>query len=237
MISLPDPVVNITLIPNGPTGNFTLVFNDEFIGTSLNSTYWSNSWFDGGRQNGVSTSADNVSVGGGYLTLRLSSSTVGASVNTNPSDHYEGNSAKTGFQFITGVVEARINFPGNGTSLFNWPAFWTTGQSWPADGENDIAEVLGPGQVTVNYHSNSGSHNQGAIPGYWGGKFHTYTLERLTTKSNVYYDGVLVKSYASDDTGNAEYIVINLGAGSGPLATGEASQVVVDYVRAWTVNS
>jgi hypothetical protein len=85
----------------------------------------------------------------------------------------------------------------------------------------------------VNYHSSSGAHNQGAIPGYWCGGYHVYTLNRQATKSDVYYDGVLVKSYATDDHSSPQYLVINIGAGA-PAAYGAASQVKVDYVRAWS---
>ncbi|HEY8701803.1 MAG TPA: glycoside hydrolase family 16 protein [Arthrobacter sp.] len=217
-------------VPAGVPGAWSLKFDDEFNGTALDGTKWSNCWFapSCGSMNNVSTSPANVSVSGGNLILNLSSSTSGSLVSTNPSG-----GASTGYQFTTGYVEARIKFPGDGTNLYNWPAFWTTGQSWPATGENDIAEVLS-GKMTVNYHSSSGSHNQGSVPGYWGGSFHTFGLDRKATSSDVYFDGVKVKSYATDDGNAPEYLVLNVGAsGSGPAAYGAASQLQVDYVRAW----
>lgn len=176
--------------------------------------------------NNVTTAPTNVSVTNGNLVLTLASSSSGALVSTNPVG-----GAKVGYQFGVGVVEARIYFPGDGTRCYNWPSLWTTGQSWPTNGENDIAEVLG-GQMTVNYHSSSGTHNQGAVPGYWCGAYHVYTLNRQATKSDVYYDGVLVKSYATDDNSSPQYLVINVGSSSNP-AYGAASQVKVDYVRTW----
>ncbi|MBT2533499.1 glycoside hydrolase family 16 protein [Arthrobacter sp. ISL-48] len=178
--------------------------------------------------NKVTTSPANVSVSGGNLVLNLSSSTSGSLISTNPNG-----GASTGYQFTTGYVEARIKFPGDGTNLYNWPAFWTTGQSWPANGENDIAEVLS-GKMTVNYHSSSGSHNQGTVAGDWGNSFHTFGLDRKATSADVYFDGVKVKSYATDDGNAPQYLVLNVGAsGSSPAAYGTASQVQVDYVRAW----
>ncbi|HYZ30193.1 MAG TPA: hypothetical protein VE570_14120 [Thermoleophilaceae bacterium] len=211
--------------PNGPTGTWTLKFDDEFNGTSLDTTKWTDTWFNGGSMNKVATAASNVAVGGGAATLQLSDSSHGALIHTQ--------GASGGYTLpVGGVVEAHIWFPGNGTSLYNWPAFWanSTG-NWPAGGEHDIAEVLG-GQLTVNYHSPSGTHNQGAPSGYWGDAWHTYTLHRKSGSADVYWDGKLVKSYSTDDNGSREDIVLNVGAGS-PTMTGPAGAIKVDYVRAW----
>ncbi|WP_426989088.1 glycoside hydrolase family 16 protein [Pseudarthrobacter sp. Y6] len=217
-------------MPVGVPGAWTMAFADEFNGTALDTAKWSNCWFSPscGSMNKVATSPGNVSVGGGNLALSLNSSTSGALVSTNPKG-----GAGTGYEFTTGYVEARIKFPGDGTNLYNWPAFWTNGQSWPTNGENDIAEVLS-GKMTVNYHSTSGAHNQGTVPGDWGNNFHTFGLHRTANSADVYFDGVKVKSYSTDDGGAPQYIVLNVGAsGSSPAAYGAASQVQVDYVRAW----
>jgi cytoskeletal protein RodZ len=223
------PLAATGTAPLGVPGSWTMAFDDEFNGTGLDGSKWSNCWFSSncGTMNNVSTSPGNVSVNGGNLVLSLSSASSGSLVSTNPKG-----GATTGYQFGTGYVEARIKFPGDGTNLYNWPAFWTTGQTWPTNGENDIAEVLS-GKMTVNYHSGSGSHNQGSVPGNWGNAFHTYGLHRTATSSDVYFDGVLVKSYPTDDGGAPQYIVLNVGASGTAPAYGAASQVQVDYVRAW----
>ena len=215
--------------PLGVPGNWTMAFNDDFNAPSLDGSKWSNCWFSSncGTMNKVSTSPGNVAVAGGNLVLSLNSATSGALVSTNPKG-----GATTGYQFGTGYVEARIKFPGNANGLFNWPAFWTTGQSWPSTGENDIAEVL-KAKMTVNYHSTSGAQNQGTVPGNWANEFHTYGLHRTATSSDVYYDGVKVKSYPTNDGNAPQYIVLNVGAASTNPTYGAASQVQVDYVRAW----
>jgi hypothetical protein len=88
--------------------------------------------------------------------------------------------------------------------------------------------------MTVNYHSSSGSHNQGTVPGDWGNSFHTFGLHRMANSADVYFDGVKVKSYATDDGNAPQYLILNVGAsGSTTSAYGAASQVQVDYVRAW----
>ncbi|RAX45111.1 hypothetical protein DQ354_11885 [Arthrobacter sp. AQ5-06] len=224
------PLASTGALPVGVPGAWTMAFSDEFNGTGLDAAKWSNCWFSPtcGTMNKVTTSPGNVAVAGGNLVLSLASSSSGALVSTNPRG-----GAGTGYEFTTGYVEARIKFPGDGTNLYNWPAFWTNGQSWPTNGENDIAEVLS-GKMTVNYHSTSGAHNQGTVPGDWGNNFHTFGLHRTANSSDVYFDGVKVKSYSTDDGGAPQYIVLNVGAsGSSPAAYGAASQVQVDYVRAW----
>jgi hypothetical protein len=87
--------------------------------------------------------------------------------------------------------------------------------------------------MTVNYHSGSGSHNQGAVPGYWCGGYHTYAMNRQAGKVDVYYDGLKVKSYTTDDGGALQYLILNLGYSSSYPIFGAVSQVKVDYVRAW----
>ena len=114
---------------------------------------------------------------------------------------------------VGGYAEARISFPGNGTAIYNWPAWWTSGPNWPAAGENDIAEGLGT--LTENYHSPSGSHNPSTIPGTWSNGFHVYGLHRMASSADAYWDGQLVMSYATDDNGLPQSLILNVGNGYG----------------------
>lgn len=212
--------------PQGIPGSWIQTWGDEFNGTTLDRSRWSD--MDGRSMNGVTTRASNVAVTGGNLVLTLSSSGEGAFVSSAPSDGAGAN----GFLLPVGqYAEARVYFPGDGRRLYNWPAWWTSGPSWPASGEHDIAEVLG-GDLTVNYHSNSGAHNQGAVNGYWGDAYHVYGIHRLADRADVYWDGQLVKSYRTDDNSNGQSLLINVGRGE-PSVTGAGSQVKVDWVRVW----
>jgi beta-glucanase (GH16 family) len=208
-------------------GTWTPVFDDEFNGTSLDRTRWSNN--DGWSVNDVTTRSSNVSVSGGNLALTLSSSTEGAAIDTAAD---QGAGATAPALQVGDYAEARMNFPGDGQSLYNWPAWWTSGPNWPAGGENDIAEILG-GDLTVNYHSSSGAHNQGAVPGYWGGGYHVYGLHLMAGHADVYWDGKLVKSYPTDDNGAGQALILNVGKGDTGVVTGAASRVLVDWVRAY----
>lgn len=224
--------------PVGIAGLWSLSFQDEFSGTALDTTKWEPRWFsEGGTMNNVGTFASNITVANGEARLQLSSSTRGALMHTTGGFN-SGRPSRYALP-VGGLAEARLWFPGNGTVLDNWPAFWAndtydgvSGQ--PVNGEHDIAEVLGTGQLTVNYHSKSGAHNQGAVPGYWGDAWHTYAVHRKATSADVYWDGKLVKSYPTDDAGAPIELILNVGSGKGPTVTGLAGALRVDYVRAWS---
>ena len=234
------PPVTSGYQPLGVAGDWGLSFTDDF--NELNTAVWTPYWFTPSSQmNNVVTDPANVSIENGQLVLKLSEGGRGALVSSNPKDGVAGH---TGFEFNYGYVEARIFLPGNASTLYNWPAFWTTGQQWPLTGECDIAEVTGwdpAGSLTSNYHySNNGAaaqKNSGAIPGNWGGGWHTYGIHRTPTLNKVYYDGKLVWSYAPNDGGAPHYLVINVGASVAHNLVGDASKVRVDYVRYWKDNS
>lgn len=226
--------------PVGPGGTWTQVFGDEFEGTTLDSTKWDPFWFlEGGVINDVPTKASNVSLVNGKVFLRLyngngTQAVSGAAITTS---HRAGR-----YQVQVGdFIEAKIMFAGSATEdVYNWPAFWITGKTWPEDGEHDIAEGLGGTLKTVYHRADAlGNHVQGAKTtpaGDWGGAFHTYGIHRQATQAVVYWDGVPVHTYATDDTGLGEQVVLNVGKPRNdprPLQFNNANGVRVEYVRAW----
>lgn len=232
---VPDPDPDPTppgYQPMGVPGNWELEMSDDF--QLFNSQMWTPYWFESSaKMAGISTDAANVSVANGEISLKLSGPTTGAVISTNPHDGVPGH---TGFEFTYGYVEARIFFPGNGATAWNWPAFWTRGQTWPDDGENDIAEVAGwepRGRMTANYHSSAGEQNSGTIPGNWSGGWHTYGLHRKPGQCDVYYDGSKVWSYLTYDGGEPHYLILNIGQSVANNVYGDQSKVRIDYVRAW----
>jgi hypothetical protein len=54
----------------------------------------------------------------------------------------------------------------------------------------------------------------------------------LRHHADVYWDGRLLKSYPTDDKRQGKSLLLNVGR-SGSVLTGTASQVQVDWVRAW----
>lgn len=217
----PAPVSQqpVPVRPDGVPGSWNLVFDDEFNGSALNANLWNDheGWTN---QNGVTDHASNVREAGGVLTLTLASSSSGAAIATDK-----------GVLAVGDFAEARVDFAGSGTTIYSWPAWWTSGPNWPAAGENDIAEGLA-GTLTVNYHSPSGAHNQGTIPGDWASAFHTFGIYRGSNYCDVYWDGRLVKHYGTDDNQQAQDLRFTIGAAN-RLEFGAAGQMQVDYVRVW----
>jgi len=184
--------------------------------------------------NGSATYSRNISVSGGYAHLRAAGPNNGALMMSNPSTVSPGFASGPGL-----AIEARILFPGSGSSIYNWPAFWTDGQNWPNDGEIDIAEGLGP--MTANYHQGPGTDrpsNSGQIPGDWGGSFHIYSVYREANRIAWYFDGVQVRQISNPMSSGAsivnsqQYLIFNNCYGEqGPGVAGADMQV--DYVRVW----
>jgi hypothetical protein len=166
-------------------------------------------------------------VPGTGLVLTLSGSSSGGLISSDPED-----AAQTGYQLGCGTaVQASVYFSGSGSTIDNWPAFWTSSYNWPSTGEADIAEGLGT--LTSNYHDAAGANNSGTVSGTWAGGWHTYTLVREPGESTVYWDGQLIRSYPTADGCAPQYIIFNVGVGWGPTVTGAAGAMKVAYVEAW----
>lgn len=219
--------------PDGPPGNWKLVWSDEFNGTSLDTSKWY-AWNNGTVRNGVPMYASNVSESGGSLNLTLTSPSSGASVVS--SDEFGNNPAPSdGFRMAVGdVVEARILFPAVNGEVANWPSIWFFGgPNTSAPGEIDLFEGLG-GSATSNYHPPSGPATINSYPaGSWAGSWHTYTLVRNASSFDVYVDGHHFLTQPTSDDGSSMSVVLVYGAGQNGPALYPAT-MRVDYVRAWS---
>lgn len=223
--------------PRGPAGTWVQVFGDDFPGGQLDIAKWN--VFDGKPMNGVVTRPDNVSVVDGVLRLRLArpaggGELTGAMIATSTID----GTGRRGFELLPGMAaEARVFFTGSAGRVNNWPAWWAVADPWACGGEHDIAEGLG-GNLCVNYHRGCWPDNEKrfgrAIPGRWPGGWHTYTLLRGREQADVFWDGQRVASYPTDDDGDGEALVLNLGRDSSRApVTGWTAGMKVAYVRAW----
>ncbi len=214
--------------PNTPVYSFTRkVFFDEFDGTLLDTTKWRPYWFrEGGTKNNVHTYAANVTVSNGAAHLKLASTSSGAMIRT---DYWDPRTYKVA---VGDYVEARVYFPGNANDqAYNWPGFWINGTAnWPYDGEHDVAEGLGA--LGIVYHGNGVNTTPYFPPGHWVNGWHVFGLHRKAGSADVYWDGRIVRSYTTRDSGALEEVIFNIGQGQGgPTVVGLT--IDVDWVRAW----
>lgn len=216
--------------PDGPAGNWKMVWSDEFNGTSIDQTKWHVD--NGVNRNQTPMYASNVSESGGNLNLAVQSASSGANV-VSASQFGDIPAPANGYQMKVGdVVESRILFPTVNGKVANWPSLWFFGDpKAPAPGEIDLFEGLGGG-ATCNYHPPSGSATITSIPG-WTAGWHTYTLVRHATSFDAYIDGHKFLTQPTNDSGSPMSVIIVNGAGQygGPVS---AATVQVDYVRAWS---
>ena len=188
------------------TGDYKLVFSDEFDGTSLNTQVWNVEVNGNGGGNGELQyyTAGNVTVSNGALNI------------TAKRENYEGKQFTSGrintmgkAAFKHGKIEASIKLPATANGL--WPAFWlmgndmSTGTSWPYCGEMDVMEAGGATGIangTQNrYFAGAmhwGPYTNGNHPMYAAdytaaysvqdGEFHLYTLIWNEQKVSMYLD-------------------------------------------------
>ncbi len=221
--------------PVGPSGSWTLVFEDDFPGTSLNTDNWTAL---NATINGCTTVASNVSVSGGNCILQASGTSSCAMIDSNPSNNGYGSGSDGPTLAVGDCCEAKVSFPGpSGDSAYDWPSWWASGGDWPANGEEDIFESFNGTPSALNYHSPSGSNNGPNPSGSWCNSFHTYTLVRGsgTNGLQVWWDGTLERSVTPSDSGGPQSLLVSQLYGAGPNAPStEASQILVEYVRMWT---
>jgi hypothetical protein len=214
---------------------WTPVLDDEFNGTSIDTSKWValNGW----GNNNVTSNAKNCTENAGNLVLALPGDGTGCDLYSSQA---YGAGANARALLVGDYLEARIFFPGPGTAptstLYNWPAFWAYDGSgnWNA-GENDIAEALN--HLEYNYSATGGGSGTDSPPGLWGNSWHVYGIYRAATQVLVFYDGVLVWTQNTNDTGSPEAIMFTSGKSDtccgAPTAYGSAGNVLVDWVRDW----
>ncbi len=239
-----------------PAYGWTLLWNDEFDGTTLDTSKWVY-WLTGARRDAVNTPTA-VSVGGGVATI---------STYTSGGTHYTGMiSTDTKLTTAYGYIEARIKY---NDSPGMWSAFWMQsptmgnpiGDPQTAGTEIDICEhrfVDGSGtnidgKIVGNIHWDGYGASHKSVgytsPGLGlGGAYHVYGLEWTPTQQKFYIDGVL--RWTVNDASNSpvsqrsEFLILSSevddtsttwagtipAAGYGSLLT-TTTKMQIDYVR------
>jgi beta-glucanase (GH16 family) len=232
-----------------------LVWADEFNGDSLDLSKWEIQLGDGsdyglwrwGNEEDQYYTANNVSVGGGFLRITSLAQSVGG---------YDYTSArirtleKADYKY--GRVEASIKMPIVGGL---WHAFWMLPSHpvdpWPISGEIDIMEYVGnlPDDLlqTIHFADRFGQRNQlgMATPFLMDNNFHTYAMEWDENQVIWFIDGTQTFSVlrSNDLISNtwpfdAQFHVLlntavggNLGGAVDDQALQIPRSMEVDYVR------
>lgn len=221
--------------PLGPAGDWRMIFSDDFTAAELDTTKWSTGWFGSGVTGPIQPDEqacydpDHVRIlPENQLALELTHKPQKCAGRTRPwSTGLISTNGK--FQFTYGAIEARIFLPADEKGVpENWPGFWTNGQDWPHDGENDIVESL-DGDVGPHFHSAQGDPGF-VVPGSWGG-WHTFGSVWEPGRVTYYYDGHPVGAITTGITGSPMYVILGYGPSTGRPSV--PATMLVDYVRVW----
>ncbi|HYH51852.1 MAG TPA: glycoside hydrolase family 16 protein [Acidimicrobiia bacterium] len=232
-----------TAMPYGdPTGRWTLRFEDNFDGTSVDPSKWSPG-FGWGKTSGHAEeycAPENNVVGGGLLIQRLDNGPQHGKPFTAGCLHTKGK-----FSQLYGYFEARMKVP-KGAGFVS--AFWAKPESeaWPP--ELDVHEVLGARPDTVRmtaFWRDAGATHR--AQGRWTGPdlsegFHVFGADWGPTRTIWYVDGVerfrtTSGAGAMDDEGPF-YVMLNTHIGTNFGGSPDATVIwprfqLVDYVRVW----
>lgn len=241
-------------LPVGFTGNFEMIWADEFDGSSLNLNIWEPNWL-AGNDTAITKPINSkeiacfdpkqVKVANGVLRIdaidKDQRATDGKTYSYT-SGCVTSQKAKEWTPPIIIEFRCKMHCGSNKNRPNNWPAVWLNGHhtDWPNKGENDVMESL-TSSVCAHYHAlaDNGSEVN------WGSndldnadytQWHTFACEWTKDKVEYRYDGKVVGTLSGADKICTEpnYMVINLGISDsvgGPKVI--PSWFEVDHVRVW----
>lgn len=230
------PNSNDSSVDSAPTdtplaNDAKLIFDEEFSGTQLDTTYWATE-YRWGRTNEPELqyySPDALKVGNGILRILAEKRQV------NGMDYTSGLIASYDkFTFTYGYVEMRAKIPA-GRGL--WPAFWLHLNNDDKSGEIDIFEFLGhePNIIHMAYHFPD-------LRQFWfngpdfSQDYHTFAVDWEPDKIVWYIDDVERAQATIDIPDEPMYIIVNLSVGgSWPGNPDETTHFPayydIDYIR------
>jgi beta-glucanase (GH16 family) len=222
---------NATATP--PFLHSKLIFNEEFSGDELDTTYWSTE-YRWGRTNEPELqyySPDAIQVSDGILRITADQQKA------DGMDYTSGLIASYDrFSFTYGYLEMRAKVP-YGQGL--WPAFWTHLNDDNESGEIDVFEFLGhePNIIHMSYHFPELHEYWFNGPDY-SQEYHTYAVDWEPDKIVWYIDGVERARATTDIPDEPMYIIANLAVGgewpgSPDQTTHFPAHFDIDYIRVY----
>ena len=255
VLTLLSSLFSTSLLPveKASAATWNLVWNDEFDGTTLNTSNWvydigtgpnSDGWGNNELQY-YTNRTQNVAVTGGNLEITALQESYGGR-------NYTSGRIKTlGKQAWTyGKIEARIKLP---TGQGIWPAFWMLGSNfpttdWPKCGEIDIMEHVNTEGVThgtIHWDYNGYQYYGGSSTTLDFTQYHIYTIEWNASSIKWFIDGAQFweANIANSINGTDEFhkpffILLNLAIGGNWPGSPNSSTILpakmyVDYVRVY----
>jgi len=246
----------VTTMPTYAASKYqTLVWSDEFTGTSLNTSKWNYVTGGGGWGNNelqkYTSNSKNVSVSGGFLNI------VGrydAATNTYTSGRL---TTKNKGYWKNYRIDVRAKLP---TGVGSWPAIWMLsngnkyGSQYLANGEIDFMEEVGADQNEIVGSAHSLAYNPSngntryattVIPTA-NTAYHTYTLINDPEYLSYQIDGVEYYRVVNDHTSykswpydQSFYLLLNLAIGGdwggykGVDTSSMPWSFSIDYVRVY----
>jgi beta-glucanase (GH16 family) len=230
----------------------TLVWRDEFNGSSLDPMFWNFEEGNGtegwGNQELQYYRKENTRVNSGYLTITAKKESFGGKEYTSSRITTEAKK-----DFLYGRIDFRAKLP-KGQGI--WPAFWALGANirttpWPFCGEIDVMEMVGGGpgkdntaHGTVHYEDGGHKYIGGSTTltsGDFFDKFHVFSLVWTERSLKWYVDNN--EFFTFDTTGASKdefrrsyFLLINLAVGGNwpgapSASTAFPQKYIVDYVR------
>ena len=246
-----------------PAG-YSLQWNDEFNGDTLNLKYWNiETWWAGAYNNELQSytkSQNNIGLNNGYLYLRAQKETP---FNPNQPGYTSGRiTTQDKVEMQYGYWEIKAKLP---SGVGTWPAIWMLNSKidtipWPNSGEIDIMEHVGydENRVFFSIHNEDlfgdvhGTNQQGVY--YFEeieNDFHTYSVEWNENEIKGFVDGVQYFNISKHSNSNYSqwpydspfFLIINLAIGGdwgGVQGIDNSifpSSFIIDYARMFTKES